>query len=134
VATADQHLQICARFEAFALRAQSSFPEWAITGLFYAALHLVETHFDLNPTPEGERGFTTHAERDAAVRLLVPEIDESYSALKTASENARYLGVALRPADTDTAKRVWYDPLRQTMQEKIEAHGKHLPSYGIRMR
>lgn len=58
--------------------------QWAITCLFYAALHYVNAHVGSRPLP------TTHADRDAYVRGNMRSVYLDYRWLRTKSENVRY--------------------------------------------
>jgi uncharacterized protein (UPF0332 family) len=86
--TEEQHL---AQYERNVLisqhLAEASDYDWAVTALFYAALHLVQAWFVTRNFSVGN-----HRRRDnemLASTYLQPILDE-YRALRTHSENARY--------------------------------------------
>ena len=71
------------------LRTEGEFPDWAVTALFYAAMHLVQAHF----VEAAQSGFDvprSHSERNTAVRLRLPTIDPNYTLLYNRSQWARY--------------------------------------------
>jgi len=71
------------------LRDQRIHPDWAVTVLFYTALHLSQTYF----VETASSGFVIprdHAARDTAVAARLPDMFESYRYLATRSQWARY--------------------------------------------
>ena len=58
--------------------------QWAVTCLFYAALHYVNAHLGERPLPDN------HSDRDNYVRANMHLIHDEYRWLKTRSEDARY--------------------------------------------
>lgn len=58
--------------------------QWAVTCLFYAAVHYVNAHLGNRPMPDN------HRERDNYVRCNMQLIHNDYRWLKTKSQDARY--------------------------------------------
>lgn len=106
--------------EQLAAVARGHFPGWAITALFYAALHLAETYFYLDPDPGEPDGYVSHAERDPAVARRLSEIRLQYAQLKIASEGSRYRCVRYQPEDVDRARSLWYAPLKSVLSARID--------------
>ncbi|HEV8574210.1 MAG TPA: hypothetical protein VGR43_05820 [Dehalococcoidia bacterium] len=70
------------------LRADGRYPDWAVTALFYAALHLVEAY--LVETSTGFDGTRDHLQRDSQIGLKIPRVYRDYSYLQMRSQWARY--------------------------------------------
>ena len=71
------------------LKAEGILLGWAVTALFYAAMHLVQAQF----VEEATTGFDiphNHPDRDFAVSRRLPKVYLSYSFLYTRSQWARY--------------------------------------------
>ena len=62
--------------------------DWQITTLFYAALHAVNRHFELQGIKAPER----HGKRLALVKRRLPSISSAYQNLQMLSEQSRYGG------------------------------------------
>ena len=58
--------------------------QWAVTCLFYAAIHYVNAHLGNLPLPDN------HTDRDNYVRGNMPLIHNEYRWLRTKSRDARY--------------------------------------------
>ncbi len=88
MATKEQHLAQATRNEELAPKL-SDIGEygWAITALFYAALHLVQAYL-----VSEDLAVTTHAARRAILARtpVLAAIEGAYAGLKWASEQARY--------------------------------------------
>lgn len=121
--SAQQHLDQVEQCEQLAAAARNGFPGWAITALFYGALHLAETYFYLDPDPAEPDGYISHSERDPAIARRLPEIRLQYAQLRIASEGARYRCIRYLPADVDSARSMWYEPLKAAMQTRINDIG-----------
>lgn len=88
------------------LRADEQYLDWAVTLLFYTALHLAQaylveaaaTGFDI---PKG------HPERSREIARQLPEIYEKYRFLETRSTSARYY--AERPKPTAQEVQQYHD-------------------------
>lgn len=86
----DNHLHQAQHNEAFVASFNldsTAYLDWAVTGIFYAALHYVESFLaDRNIHPE------THLSRDRVFQQQqnLKPIYNQYRVLKTRSENARY--------------------------------------------
>ncbi len=71
--------------------------QWAVTCLFYAAVHYVNAHLGNRPVPDN------HPERDSYVRSNMPLIHSDYRWLKTKSQGSRYRLESPPKAVVDTA-------------------------------
>ena len=58
--------------------------QWAVTCLFYAAVHYVNAHVGNRPVPDN------HTDRDSYVRGNMQLIHNDYRWLRTKSQDARY--------------------------------------------
>ena len=58
--------------------------QWAVTCLFYAAVHYVNAHVGNRPVPDN------HTERDSYVRGNMQPVYNDYRWLRTKSQDARY--------------------------------------------
>jgi hypothetical protein len=68
------------------LRNEGSYTDWAVTALFYAALHLVEAHAIEHDHPLDP----THLGRRAYLWRYLPQVASRYRRLEDASREARY--------------------------------------------
>ena len=93
----------------------TSFIDWAITAMFYAALHYVEAYF----ATQGKHS-PDHRIRDSSIRrdLNIRKIFNDYNELKNFSINARYYMYPFKPSDV-TANL-------QPRLESLKTHVKHL--------
>ena len=66
--------------------AKTEFPEWAVTGSFYSALHLMDALLAKNPA--GPINPSNHGERTELVRLHLFKFLGRYMRLKGESERA----------------------------------------------
>jgi len=84
----NQHIQQAEKNEVFfsSFDAGSTlYSDWAVTALFYAALHYVDAclgHLNFHPV--------SHAQRTPLIRHYLPQIFQWYRELKDESEQARY--------------------------------------------
>lgn len=94
--TTEQHVDQAGRNQDLAqhlLSEPRTVPEWAVTLLFYAALHLLEAYFShsgiAHPEPPRRQ---THANRRRLMleRPELSDIIDTYELLQSDSENARY--------------------------------------------
>ena len=72
--------------------------QWAITCIFYAALHYVNAHIIWR----GGKPPSTHGQREHEIRESMRSVYSDYRWLKTRSEDARYM---------------WVEPDEQTVKE-----------------
>ena len=70
--------------EALSEGASPTSRQWAVTCLFYAAVHYVNAHLGNRPVPDN------HPDRDSYVRRNMPLIHSDYRWLRTKSQDARY--------------------------------------------
>jgi hypothetical protein len=71
------------------LKSDATHLDWAVTVLFYTALHLVQAHI----VESAATGFDIprdHPERDSSVARLLPELYTHYRFLSSRSQWARY--------------------------------------------
>ncbi len=94
------------------LEQSDDFADWAVVGLAYAALHLVEGHF----ADQGEH-HQSHASRNRAVRSLLPTIGAPYTSLQDAGRVARYEAAGtLTPRDYEIA-RSSFSAIKETLRQ-----------------
>lgn len=83
------------------LKDTTKFTDWAVTALFYSALHLIDAYLDgEHALPKDERHPRKHSANAAAgnggrgrnqlVQALLPAIRKEYRSLEEASRRARY--------------------------------------------
>ncbi len=87
----------------------SPFIDWAVTALFYAALHYVEAYFATM-----NRHSADHRARDSAIRrdANLRKIYNDYSELKNHSINARYYMTPFVEADVTRHLRPRFNALK----------------------
>jgi hypothetical protein len=79
---------------------RSSTPEWAMTALFYAALHYAQAAFVfLGVSP------SDHTERKRALRTTFRSVAPVYEALEDASRRARYECDKPQPGELQKAQK-----------------------------
>lgn len=86
----DNHLRQAQHNEAFVVSLNldsTDYLDWAVTGIFYAALHYVESFLASQNIHSSSHGFRLHVFQEQ--QNLKP-IYNQYRVLKTRSENARY--------------------------------------------
>lgn len=88
------------------------FVDWAVTGLFYAALHYVEAYMATQ-----NRHSPDHRARDSAIHRDsgISSIYDDYNELKNFSINARYYMIKFTEAD-----------VTQTLQPRLDAIKAHI--------
>ena len=83
------------------LKETTGFTDWAVTALFYSALHLIDAYLDgEHQLPKDERHPRKHSAnagpgnggrgRNQLVQALLPSIRKEYRSLEEASRRARY--------------------------------------------
>jgi len=91
VPTTEQHLTQARNNERLALAWEETDPEWAVTALFYAALHYVDAFFSryrqINHIPGS---FPNHQVRTREVYNRLNFVYEQYQRLLDRSRDARY--------------------------------------------
>jgi hypothetical protein len=107
--TTQQHIIQSERNEAlFQQLSNGPYTDWAITALFYAALHLIDAWL---PAPSRPRRHVARIREIAATpRLAVVELD--YQELKDRSEDGRYNCARFTTADLQIVHSRHYLPLR----------------------
>ena len=118
--TQDAHLHKAQHNEGFVASLnldQTAYLDWAVTGLFYAALHYVESFLaNYNTHP------STHGSRDQVFRQHVglKPIYNQYRILKTRSENARYGLQQFDPAQVRELSTVELQTVRSHVLNLLE--------------
>ena len=106
-----EHLRKADENEALAKKLDMSLPaapDWAITMLFYAAVHYVEAYFSLSG-----RHYELHITRDSAIErdTKIKAIYDDYREMKTYSRTVRYYAVWFE-ADTVATVRPILDRIK----------------------
>jgi uncharacterized protein (UPF0332 family) len=113
VPSIEQHLTQATLNEAVAaMLAENQSYDWAVTALFYAALHKVQAYLarsDLYPTSHSRR------EKVLASRPETEPLGELYMLLRTRSEDARYNCLAFSQAEYARLKSIHYQRLLATL-------------------
>lgn len=81
-------------------RAPMTYADWAITLVFYTALHLVDSYLAaLRPSVHPDKNFSRQRPfgRDYYIEQHLPDLEEHYDRLYNASVNARYKVQCLTP-------------------------------------
>jgi len=90
----------------------SAFTDWAVTALFYSAIHLVEAALSAPPRPRGHVGRL----REIAASPALAPVRRHYQELKQRSEDARYNCVPFTAGDVQAMYTRYYLPLRQHLR------------------
>ena len=83
------------------LRGAGEFLDWAVTGLFYAASHLVDAH----ATQAREPRFRDHMDRRDYVSVALRPVERQYRRLESGTRSARYQMWLPANADLENALR-----------------------------
>lgn len=111
--TRQQHIDQANANEQLSHRLQSTDPEWALTTLFYAAVHWMSAYLgDIGLYP------TTHALRriDINRRPELARVRRRYFFLQAKSVAARYDCVPFSAQDVARIRAVHFVPLKQALQ------------------
>jgi len=115
-----EHIRQAEHNEALAARCTQNFPDWAMTALFYAALHWAEAYFYADRPSGKPDGYITHDERSAAVLdRISQEAYTQYRYLEDQSRNARYRCTRFSKADIAIVQRDYYAPFRDTVRARL---------------
>ena len=121
----EEHLAQAARNEALAQQLVAMGEAgWAITGLFYAALHLIQAYLvQVGPAP------VNHQKRAVSIAATVElaRVVDPYRLLKALSENARYDCRAFSPEQFEEVRRTRYQPIVEhlnSLNEEPEDDGQ----------
>lgn len=117
--TLDEHIVQAAHNEALSRVIEQQYADWALTALFYAALHYVEAYFYQDSASGYPRHYTNHVDRHAAVRSRLRPIYGHYRALMTHSLDARYNCVAFSASDVHSVRRGEFDQLKTYILRRI---------------
>lgn len=111
--TSDQHRRQAAENEAVSLELETAHPGWAVTALFYAALHYVEAYFYIEGVRTGlPQHSASHAQRTPAVRLRLAPVFPHYHRLLDRSVAARYDCKTFTQSDVQRLRHQDLDVLR----------------------
>lgn len=145
--TAQQHSQQVKRFEGCFNDPHilQNYPEWAVTAVFYAALHAIDTwlaHVPPPPPVPGTYRFSmssssqthpaSHGERRVALDhwfnqgVLSDDVYRAYQKLKDYSENARYRCHVISSARVQSLAANELATVRAFVNSQLTAHGNSL--------
>ena len=103
--TAVGHVAQARRNEDVSRIVQESHPEWAVTALFYAAMHYVEALFYVQQTARGlPKHYASHEERRQAIQQRANRIFVPYQTLLDESLEARYMCSHVSLEDVDALR------------------------------
>lgn len=108
-----EHLAQAARNEALSQQLEVQHPDWAVTALFYAAVHYVEAYFFDRHTPPQPQHYPTHHRRNVGVASRLPSVNNEYQALKTRSQDARYDCIHFTTGDVRHCRQAYLVPIKQ---------------------
>ncbi|MBI5408068.1 MAG: hypothetical protein HZA14_01730 [Nitrospirae bacterium] len=110
--TVKQHIKKSQYNESFFEDVKDNYQDWAITGLFYASLHLIEAFLALKGIH-----VENHVERSkyfSRIKELKPLYHE-YKSLYEYSVNARYKMTPLSLDNINDSYKLFYEPLKNTI-------------------
>jgi hypothetical protein len=119
--TKDQHYKKSKKNIEFYEDIVNTHPDWAMTGLFYAALHLVDSFLATKQPPDGihpekhlfrTKVFNTVSE----LRNLYPH----YRALEDFGHKARYTMNAFTSKSADEAHTRYFKPIKEEIDRLLE--------------
>lgn len=114
--TKSEHVSKAERNEKIAATLSTTgYLDWAITCLFYAALHYVDAILSASVIhPEG------HTERNLAIGTndTLLKIRQEYRTLETLSRNGRYRAMTIEPDDLHKAQQN-FDVLRTHLRSRL---------------
>lgn len=118
--TTDEHRAWANHSEEVATLLQDTYPEWAMTALFYAALHYVEAFFYAQQTAMNlPKHYDDHASRNKAVQRRMPKVWGSYQALYDDSFLARYKCYPFTTDDVRTSRDNDLEPIKQYVLNRL---------------
>jgi hypothetical protein len=112
----DEHISKAERNEQFAnVVGQGKFIEWAITILFYSALHYVDAVLAVSVIHPD-----SHSQRDDAIGKndTLMRVRPEYRTLETLSQNSRYRSMKIEPSDLHEAQKN-FDILRAHLRGRM---------------
>jgi hypothetical protein len=120
VPTAAQHIEKAKRNEAAALLIQATYPEWAVTALFYAAMHYVEAFFFIQETKRPfPSHYKDHADRRKGIALRAARISVHYETLFGDSFAARYTHENFSSAYVDRLREREFEAVKSYIIGKL---------------
>lgn len=112
-----EHHKKAAYNEKFFSEIREKYPDWAVTGLFYSALHLIEAFLakkDIHPEDH-----KTRLSLVGKIRELKP-IYSCYRALYDSSVNARYRMYKFSPDEANSVYDKYFLPIKKLFTERKE--------------
>jgi hypothetical protein len=119
--TSKQHIQKSKHNEKFYEHVKYDYQDWAITGLFYAALHLVEAYLELKGIK-----VENHRERANCVAIIkeLKIFYHGYKSLYDYSVNARYKMFSLSVENINDSYNQFYEPLKSGIMKLLDKPAK----------
>ena len=119
----ERHLAQAGKNEAFYQSfdlPSTAFLDWAVTGLFYAALHYVDAFLATRGTSSGIDP-DNHYQREfwLSREILLTSIYSNYQELKNRSEDARYRLLHFTPMSVAQLEATHLGPIRHTIQAHL---------------
>lgn len=115
MATEKEHIRKATYNEKFYKEIVERYPDWAVTGLFYSALHLVEAFLaKKNIHPEDHK---TRLSLVAKVKELKPLFSQ-YRALYDCSVNARYRMYNFSSEEVSNIYENYFLPVKKLLMDK----------------
>ena len=114
-----QHLKQAAHNEELLTRFNLvglGFEDWAVTALFYSALHYVEAFFH----EKFNRHYTNHPDRDDAVARCLPHCYDEYHELKNDSREVRYAMRKFTPKEVEDDIIPNFEKVRTTVTQQLD--------------
>jgi hypothetical protein len=108
-------------FQSFNL-SSTSYLDWAVTSLFYSALHYIDAGLHEHRPRSHPSGIhpQSHEEHTPAVRSNFPSIYRSYRELKERSEDARYYLKAFTPEEVHGLEQRDFRAVRQFIRNRLK--------------
>ena len=115
------HIAQAATNEALSQQLETSYPEWAVTALFYAALHYVQAYFFDNAASMQPQHYLTHGRRDQGVAQRLQSLHGGYLTLEDASQDARYECMVFATVDVQELRGDHLVPIKQYILARSHA-------------
>jgi len=128
VPTAAEHIEKAQRNEEAARLIQASYPEWAVTALFYAAMHYVEALFFTQTTKRPlPKHYDSHAKRRIAIRERASRIFNDYNTLFDDSWVARYEYEQFLSNDVDNLRDNEFEAVKSYVINRLPLDLRTIP-------
>jgi hypothetical protein len=119
--TRDEHLRQAEQNESLADGLRGRDPGWAITVLFYAAVHYVEAYLDWSYAVHGcQQHSVDHFDREQAMGKYFAHVGKHYRPMYRKSREARYRCVPFSAYDYDDLKSKRYGPFKADMLRLLQ--------------